>query len=191
MSPISNFFASKLSALSGPIRQLAFVPQDFDRAINFWTTVMGVGPSFHLEHIPLQDVRYRGNPIKYDSSAAISYWGDLEIELLRQHNHETSILTAWLNGERNGIHHVRVQVQNLNEARELYLSNGAGIVQEATLPGGGQYVMFEMPGFESFIEVSVLHPRFVKLFAYMKRTAGQWDGRNPLRSVPPERDWDP
>ncbi len=173
----------------GAIRQLAFVPRDFDAAIEFWTKTMGVGPFFYLEHIPLEDVIYKGKQIEYDCSAAIAYWGDMEIEILRQHNPGPSILTDWIEKGREGVHHVRLTVDDLETARQEFEGLGGTVIQSARLPGGGEYIMMDMPGPAPTIELSVLHPRFIRLWEYMKRASQQWDGSDPLRPVPPEDQW--
>lgn len=179
-----------IPARYGPIKQLAFVPQDFDAALTFWTQTMGVGPFYYLEHIPLENVIYRGKAIDYDCSAAIAYWGDLEIELLRQHNEGPSILDEWLRAGREGVHHIRINVGDLEKATAEFVALGAEVIQQASLPGGGDYAMVNMPGPHApTVELSVLHPRFDKLFAYMKKAAQSWDGRDPLRAVPPEAEW--
>jgi len=189
-----NFLSEKkefqsLASQFGGIRQLAFVPADFDSALKFWTEVMGVGPFFYLEHIPLHNVRYRGELIDYDCSAAIAFWGDIEIELLRQHNEGDSILTEWLRSGREGLHHVRIQADDFEEGRRAFEALGAEPVQEAALPGGSAYIMYDMKGDGPIVEMSWLDPQFEQLFAYMKRAAKEWDGQDPLRPIPPEEEW--
>ena len=71
--------------------QIAFVPEDFDAAITYWTEVMGVGPFFLIENIQLPDSRYLGEPNHCNFSIALAYWGDVQIELIRQENDAPSI----------------------------------------------------------------------------------------------------
>lgn len=52
--------ATRDLARLGPVMQLAWLPQDFDAAIQHWTQVMGVGPFFLMENIALEDMRYLG-----------------------------------------------------------------------------------------------------------------------------------
>ena len=78
----------------GEIMQLAFVPADFDAALQHWIG-LGAGPFFALDHVRLEDVTYLGKPAEIDFSMVIGYWGDLQIELIRQHNDAPSIYKAW------------------------------------------------------------------------------------------------
>jgi len=180
---------SRLSHTLGPIKQLAFVPQDFEASIKYWTEIMGVGPFFYLEHISLEDVFYRGEQIEYDCSAAIAFWGDMEIELLRQHNEGPSILMDFIEAGREDLHHMRLGVDDLQGARDQLEAMGGKLIQSAILPGSGAYFMMEMPGPGPIIELSMLEPRFEKLWAYMKKAADTWDGTDPLRAIPPEAEW--
>lgn len=78
----------------GEVMQLAFVPADFDAALAHWLKV-GAGPFFALDHVKLDEVRYRGQPAEIDFSMVLGYWGDLQIELIRQHNAAPSIYKTW------------------------------------------------------------------------------------------------
>ena len=40
----------------GPMMQMAFVVNDFDEPINYWTKKMNIGPFFKLEHLNVKDV---------------------------------------------------------------------------------------------------------------------------------------
>ncbi len=70
----------------GQVMQIAFVPDDFDSALRHWTQVMGVGPFFLLENIGLAEMRYRGSPSDCRFTLALAYWGDIQVELIRQEN---------------------------------------------------------------------------------------------------------
>jgi hypothetical protein len=145
MMGTKSIAVERVPARYGATRQLAFVPRDFDAALAFWTGRMGIGPFFHLENIIFEEVRYRGQPIDYRSSAAVAFWGDIEIMLLQQHDNAPSMLTEWLSAGSHGVHHVRLQVPDLAEARQTFADLGGEIVQEARLPGGSAYVMVAMP----------------------------------------------
>lgn len=186
---MTNFANFSIPKTYGAVRQLAFIPKDFDAALKFWTETMGVGPFFHLEHIHLEDVTFRGQPIEYDTTAAIGYWGDIEIELLRQHNSGPSMITEWLESGKDGLHHIRIDVDDLDRAEKEFQAMGGTTLQSANMPGGGQYVMMEMPNSVPIIEMNILHPSFTKLFDYMRRAAREWDGHDGLRPVPDESVW--
>ena len=57
----------------GPMMQMAFVVNDFDEPINFWTKKMNIGPFFKLEHLNVKDVYYMDKPTELDFSVAIVF----------------------------------------------------------------------------------------------------------------------
>ena len=63
----------------GPMMQMAFVVDDFDAPIEFWTKKMNIGPFFKLEHLNVKDVYYMNKPTNLDFSVAIAYTGSMQI----------------------------------------------------------------------------------------------------------------
>lgn len=178
-----------ISQVLGAIMQIAFVPHDFEAALDFWTKTMGVGPFYMLDHIPLVGVRYRGVPTDIDQSVALGYWGDMQIELIVQHNDAPSTYSEWLLAGREGVHHVGVAVPDMASAQALLESNGGTVVHEAELPGGAQASYIEMPGPAPIVELIHLDPKFDKLFDFIKSAAIGWDGKDPVRAIPAESEW--
>jgi len=89
--------------------QNAFVVTDLDAALDHWTRVMGVGPFFVFERVEFAEIWYRGqSALDIDLSVAIGYWGDLQIELIRQRNDVPSIYTDFPGRQAGGRGAVRV-----------------------------------------------------------------------------------
>lgn len=167
----------------GPIMQIAYVPQDFDAALRYWTESVGAGPFFMLEHVKLDDVKYRNMPTAPDFSMALGYWGDMQIELIQQHNDAPSIYKAWRDAGREGIHHVCIVVDDMQAARAASQRADAEIVQEGRVPGGE--VIYVEPAKEAgmLIELVKLPPEALQGFAWMREQARQWDGKDPVRRL--------
>lgn len=168
----------------GEVMQLAFVPADFDAALRHWTETMGAGPFFALEHVALEDLKYRGRPSDIDFSMALGYWGDIQIELIRQHNDAPSIYKAWRDEGREGLHHVCILTDDMDEARAVAAAAGAEVVQEGRLAGGGS-VIYVDPGGGSggLVEILQRTEGGQALFAMMREAARGWDGSAPLRRL--------
>lgn len=164
----------------GQIMQLAWVPRDFDTALRYWTETMGVGPFFELQHIQTERTQYRGEPVELDFSVAIAYWGDMQIELIRQHNDAPSIYKTWLDAGREGLHHVCLKV-DMQQAREVCREAGAEVMQEVWLPGGGEAIYVEAGG--GLIEMIDFHEEHYAFFETMRQEAATWDGSDPLRVI--------
>ena len=166
----------------GPVMQIAFVPDDFDAALDHWTRVMGVGPFFLLENIRLEEMRYLGEPSDAVFSIALAYWGDLQIELIRQENSARSLYRDRPNG--GAMHHVCVLTEDLTSARRVAVDVGAEVLVEAKVGVDGGVIYVDSKGFPGGI-VEVLQPASgtEALFSMMRDAAREWDGTDPVRRL--------
>ncbi|MBI1250888.1 MAG: hypothetical protein GC189_05410 [Alphaproteobacteria bacterium] len=166
----------------GPIMQNAYVPADFDAALAYWTKTMGVGPFFLLEHIKLDQVKHRGRPSDIDFTIAIAYWGDTQIELIKQHNDAPSIYKDWRDAGLEGMHHMCLLTDDFAAARAA--SRGLEIAQEGLVPGGGEVIYVDTGGGPgTMIEILKPAPGSRELFAMMRAAAQTWDGAEPVRRL--------
>lgn len=170
-----------LIAQLGDVMQIAFVPRDFDAALRFWTQTIGVGPFFLREHVSLQDVRYRGEPSNVDFGVAIGYWGDIQVELVKQHNDGPSIYKEFLDEGREGLHHVCILVDDMGCARDVCRGIGAEILQEGRLAGGEVIYVDSGGGPGAIVEILEISEDGRQGFAMMREAARTWDGLDPVR----------
>lgn len=179
-----------LPASIGPIDQICFITTDIPASCELWARTFGVGPFFHMQHVDLLDVTFRGTPTHIDQSIALGYWHGLQIEFIHQHNETETIFTDWTKGVRHGLHHALVNVPDVEQARKDLAAVGMTAAQEARVGMGGEYIFFDtnIPDLP-YLEIIRLDPIFDKLFGYMKRAAREWDGRDAIRDVPPMEEW--
>ena len=172
---------TQIAAL-GDIMQLAFVPDDFDAAIAHWTKVMGVGPFFLMEGIHLEGMKYKGEPTDAVFDLALAYWGDIQIELIRPRDDHPSIYTGEY-GAVQGLHHVCILVDDIEQAYRVCVEQGAEIVIEGAL--GDSRVIYVDPGQGpgSLVEILQQGEGGPALFAMIKQAGVDWDGSDPLRSL--------
>jgi len=172
---------SGIAAL-GDVMQLAFVPKDFDAAVEHWTKVMGVGPFFLMEGIHLAGMKYKGEPTDAVFDLALAYWGDMQIELIRPRDSHPSIYTGEY-GAVSGLHHVCILVDDMDEAYRVCEAQGAQIVIEGSL--GDSRVIYVDPGQGpgSLVEILQQGEGGPDLFAMIKQAGENWDGSEPLRSL--------
>jgi methylmalonyl-CoA/ethylmalonyl-CoA epimerase len=167
----------------GQVMQLAYVPADFDAALAHWLRI-GAGPFFALDHVRLDDVRYRGAPADIDFSMVLGYWGDLQIELIRQHNDTPSIYKAWRDEGREGLHHVCILVDDMAAARATVAETGGRVEQEGLVPGGGEVIYVDTGGGPgAMVEILKPAPGGHDFFAFMRDAARTWDGSDPVRRL--------
>ncbi len=162
--------------------QLAFVPVDIDRALEWWTGRMKAGPFFHLPHVVLEDVRYRGAPTAPDFSLWLGYWGNMQVELIVQHDDAPSIYSAGFPGvgEDGRLHHMCLLVDDV--AAAIAAVGPAEMLQEGIVPGGGA-VAYVQPPVGPMLELLKPAPGTRELFAMMHAAHMTWDGVDPVRSL--------
>jgi hypothetical protein len=166
----------------GQIMQLAYAPADIEAATAFWTGTMGVGPFFVLPHVKLDRQSYRGAPADIDFSIRIAYWGELQIELVQQHNDAPSIYRE--PAAQNGLHHVCMMVDDMAPARALCVAGGLAVVQEVFVPGGGEAIYVDTGGGPgTMVEILKTGPGGIEFFAFVRETAREWDGSAPVRVI--------
>jgi catechol 2,3-dioxygenase-like lactoylglutathione lyase family enzyme len=167
----------------GPIGQLAFLPQDFDAALKYWTETMGVGPFYLMENVALGDAKYKGLPTGAIFSIAIAYWGDVQIELIRPENREPSIYTGEY-AVTDQLHHVCIFVDSIAEARAAVAAVGAEILVEGTVGADGEVIYVDAgagPG--GVIELLQNMTGADAIFQMIKDAGKDWDGTEPLRKL--------
>lgn len=167
----------------GPIMQLAFVPDDFNAAVDHWTRVMGVGPFFHMKHLAPPAIWYRGQPTRFDFSIALAYWGDIQIELIEQHDDVPSLYNEWLSVGGAGLHHVCQLVDDIEVARAVCNRDGLDIVQEMALDGGHALYVDTGGGPGTIAEIIQSPPDLLELFNMIRSGSRDWDGTDPLRVI--------
>jgi len=167
----------------GDIIQMAYLPEDFDAALRYWTETVGVGPFFLMENIQLGEMRYRGQPTDAVFSIAIAYWGDIQIELIRPENDAPSIYSGEY-AVKDRMHHVCIFVDSIEEARRACADAGAEILVEGKVGDSGEVIYVDAGGGPGHV-IELLQPMAGSegLFAMIKDAARDWDGSEPLRKL--------
>jgi catechol 2,3-dioxygenase-like lactoylglutathione lyase family enzyme len=175
-----------MSRLFGAIRQNGYVVRDLEAAMRHWTTVLHVGPFFHLPHVAMDELVYRGAPSAADVSIALAFSGELQIELIQQHNDAPSLYRDFLAAGREGLQHVSSWTADFEGTLARVTAAGHRVAQHGTLMGGGvRFAYFDTelhPG--TVFEVSNLTAEpFKGMLDAMIEAARTWDGREPIRRL--------
>ena len=168
----------------GPVMQIAFVPKDFDAALRHWTQVMGVGPFYLIENIVLHDMLYLGEPSDCIFSLALAYWGDIQIELIRQENDSPSIYRGKYGVNGEVMHHTCILTDDIVKARKTAESAGAKVLVEGRVGDDGGVIYVDTgngPG--SIVEILQPASGSDSLFLMIKNASVGWDGSNPVRKL--------
>lgn len=168
----------------GPIVQNGFVVRDLERAVHHWTTVVGVGPFFMLEHVDFAELYLRGAKIKIDMSVAVAYWGAIQVELIVQADGAASIYSEFAKAHGEGLQHVGVMTDSVAEHLERLRREGVEPVQWGATASGIRFAYIatdQHPG--GMIELIETGPAITGFFKMAQDAARDWGGKNPLRRV--------
>jgi methylmalonyl-CoA/ethylmalonyl-CoA epimerase len=171
-----------MSPRFNPIVQNGYVVRDLERSMRHWTEVVGVGPFFVLEHIAFGDVFLRGKPMSIDLSVGVAYWGDVQVELIFQHDESPSIYTEFKAAKGEGLQHVGVMTDCVEEHLGQLKPHGVEPVQWGATASGIRFAYVntdQHPG--GMIELIERGPAIEGFFGMARAAAQKWDGRDPIR----------
>jgi hypothetical protein len=166
----------------GPVMQLGFVVPDLERAVAHWSSAVGVGPFFLLEHVQFAETFYRGEPTTIDMSVAVAQWGHVQVELVQQFNDAPSIYSEFPGRELGGLQHVGVMTQSVERDLERLRPLGIDPVQWGSTANGIRFAYLttdQHPG--AMIELIEHGPAIDGFFAIVREAARNWDGSTPMR----------
>lgn len=169
-----------------PLRpvQVAYHVPDPVAAAEHYAREYGWGPFFLMEHIPLEHARYRGQPAEFDHSSAYGQAGELMVELITQHGDHPSALRDLYAPHESGLHHVAYFVPDLAAALRAFRERGQALALEARTVTGVDFAMVDaVAEFGHMLELYEASASLTKFYAYVRRKADGWDGRDPLRRL--------
>ena len=125
---------SKPDVLSN-ICQASVAVRDLEAAMDHYVSI-GVGP-FMVYTVDTRDVPgivYRGKPADYRVRAAMAHLGPLILELIENQRGE-SIYQEFLDEHGPGLHHLGINVDDYEAARNELLSRGYESIQRGPIEG--------------------------------------------------------
>jgi len=173
-----------MSRIFGDVRQNGYVVADIGAAMAHWSEVLGVGPWYYFESVPIDDFRYRGAPSELDVSIALANSGALQIELIQQRNDAPSMYRDFAASVGEGLQHIAYWTRDFDADLERALALGFRVGQSGQINGSdGRFVYFESaahPG--SVIELSEISGPKGRFFESIRAAAEAWDGSRPIRT---------
>ncbi len=174
-----------MSQIFGPIRQLGYVVRDIEAEMNHWIRILGVGPWFYAERVPVQKFQYRGTASPIEVSVALANSGSLQIELIQQRNAVPSIYVDFLAKHGTGLQHVACWTENFDADVARAREHGLVPCMSGEVGDRGRYVYFDTeshPG--TVVELSEIAGPKGALFRIIREAAETWDGSEPIRKFP-------
>jgi len=165
----------------GAIRQLGYLVENIEVAVDAWMDSLHVGPWTIIKNVPLA-CTYLGRPSQPVIDIALSYRGDIQIELIQQINEEPSPYTSYFQQKKFGLHHTAYISDDISGTLQQAENLGHRIVCDINMPGSGRYVYTQVDalGEDVFIEFLEATPTMLKMFQQGVPAAAQWV-RDPIR----------
>lgn len=166
-----------LPFLQNGVAQIAFVVEDLDRTVKNYHRLFGIGPwHFYTYEKPLVPrMTRRGRPADYSMRIALSYFGDMRVELIEQKRGDT-VYQDFIDRHGYGIQHLGVLVEDMDAAVALAAEAGFAMVQDGA--GFGP----DDDGHYAYLDTEAAIGTTIEL---IQRPKGR---RKPEKVYPPEAD---
>ncbi len=168
----------------GGVIQVAYVVEDIEKAMKYWTETLGVGPFFLFEHFALEDYRYRGKPGDIDITLALGFSGSMCFELIVQNSKSPSVYTEVIDKRGYGFHHWAVSTASFDDDLARHVAAGNDEVLYGVVPdpinARAAYVD-TMAKTGGMIELIEINPAVEGFFSALKEPSINWDGKEPVR----------
>ena len=159
--------------------QVGFVVCDIREAMATWIG-SGVGPFYFFPHIDVPNGYYRGQPQKFDISAAVAQAGALQIELIEHHGDGPSPYRDVYSVGQSGLHHMGAYAKDFDASILEFKQQGLLPVFEGNY--GARVAYFDTRSTLGFM-TEILEPTetIVGIFKRVADEAVGWDGQDPIR----------
>jgi len=176
-----------MSLIFGEIRQLGYVVHDIEAAMRHWVEVLGVGPWFYVDRLPVTSFNYRGQPSDAHISIALANSGAAQIELIQQRNDAPSMYRDFLASGPEGLQHVSTWPVDYEATMARAIKAGYRVGQDGA-SNRGPFAYFDIEGAHrgSCMEIAAYTATRKRQFDAIEAAARGWDGRDPIRTKWPE-----
>ena len=179
-----------MSRRFGAIRQIAFVVRDLDAALQYWTQRLGVGPFFVLRNLSANEYVYRGQPSPPPlTSLALGNSGDLQVEIIQQHDERPSAYRDFLASGREGFQHVSAWLTRAEYDATMAACrrDGVSVAHQGVITGSGvRFAYFATdaaPGGLMYEIADIMDSPAAALMQMVADAARGWDGNEPIREL--------
>lgn len=119
--------------------QQAWVVKDLDSAIRQWSDAFNIGPFYVAEYTPavFSTLEYRGAPGTLHMNTAITYSGDVQIELVEPVGSYPCAFFDSVAEGTNGYHHMCYWSDDIDADLAHYVAQGFTIANQGQIVGGG------------------------------------------------------
>jgi hypothetical protein len=168
----------------GPIAQLGYVVGDISAAMEYWIGSLDVGPFFYLPSPPLHDLVYRGEPTTARIAVAITYSGDLQVELIQPLDDQPSPYRDFQHDFGSGLHHLAHFTDEFDAAMAGYRARGRTPYYEGRgLTAEQRFAYFDTASHGGTVNEVVETSGFGGFFDHIRAQSVGWVGSDPIRTI--------
>lgn len=174
-----------MSRFLGAIRQLGYVVDDIEAAMEHWHKVMGVGPWYYNPKVPIEDYRYDGQSFEVHNSVALANSGEVQVELIQTRNDAPSMYRDFRLAGHRGLQHVAYWTQDYDADLARMEAEGFRVKMSGKVGANGRFAYFDReahPG--TVIELSEVMGPKGRMFDLIRKASEGWDGSEPVRPFP-------
>jgi hypothetical protein len=170
-----------VDCLFGEVRQIGFVSREIGRSMHYFIEAWGVGPWYVLRNLKTTMV-YNGVFIEPEISIALANCGDLQFEIVEQHNEVDSLYTRALAATSEmHVQHVGVWAADFDAVRNGALEKGWVPILETVPIGSGSCFVAHSSEPMVCIEISDCSGNKSWVREAIRNSARGWDGADPIR----------
>jgi Glyoxalase/Bleomycin resistance protein/Dioxygenase superfamily len=160
------------------IFQSAWIVADLDTAIRHWVA-QGVGPFFTFRNFSME-FSYRGRPSRTELSFGLAQAGPMQIELICQHDDQSSAYRDSFAAGESGLHHVGRIIDDYETVRANFKSQGIEFAMEGE-NGGVKYGYADTRAqIGCMTEIVQPTPANLAMYDNIRRASETWDGVDPF-----------
>lgn len=166
--------------------QYAFLVEDLAKAIEYHVRTLNIGPFFILPGRKPPRI-YRGMESATETSLAMAFSGNINVELIEMHDEEPSIFLEGREKFGFGFHHHGMAHEDVEAVLPTYFAEGFTEVSRNAVPTGGEVVFLEPPtgAMRGFLELIPANQGMDATFTRFWQAAQDWDGTDPIRPFVP------
>jgi hypothetical protein len=172
--------ANHASIFPGRVRQFGFIIPDLDAAIEQWVD-LGVAPWFVVREIPMEGCWYRGEPSNPVISVAFSNSGDMQIELIQQHDETPSIYREFMVATGGGFNQIAYWVEDVDAVRAAAVAAGWAEVWRGDSGGQVPFCYLEHPQSPvPIVELTQFNEATMSMNDTVREAAAAWQPGQPV-----------
>ena len=158
------------------IIQHAWVVPDLATAVHRWHATTGIGPFLVNRELKLDQPRYRGQPTATRFSTAVAQHGEVQIELVEQHDDSPSAYRDTVPAGTTGFHHVAFIAGDFDSALAHYTDRAFAVAADGRF-GPMRYAYVDTAvALGHMIEIVEDKLAIRAFFAAVRKAAERWDG---------------